>query len=236
MTTHPSAPGPGRGDAGPDRSPPPPRRRPLLSLGLLGAVVALALGGSYVWSEYTHDDRAALPEDCAALLPEDPAAHLPGVESIALRGGLAETDEEGVLQVAHCEAADDVDGGPAHFSLQVVLYDPDDRDGVRRMQAMVAEGQSAREDDDFEMEYAEPPMRAVEWRSLSVGDGGYATASRPVAEDAPDELWASLEYSFANVRVSLFHRTEGPADPEEALDGLEALAVGVTERVPDPAG
>lgn len=208
------------------------RRRLPLALAGVGAVTALILGGLYVWSENTQEEGVALPEGCADLLPADLAERLPGADAIELSGEIVdETVEEDVLRVAHCEAADDVDGGTAHFSLQVVLYDPGEEESVRRMREMVAEGRLARAGDDFEMEYGDPPMRAVEWRSLSVGDGGYATASAPVDEERPDELWSSLEYSFDNARVSLFHRTDGPVEPEEDLDVLEDLAVEVTERL-----
>lgn len=216
----------------PGRSPERNRRRLPFALAGVGVVAALVLAGLYLWSDDTRDEGVSLPQDCAGLLPADLAERLPGAEEIELRGEIRDTaGEEGVLEVAHCEAADDVDGDTAHFSLQVVLYDPAEEESVRRMRESVAQGRLAREDDDFESEYGDPPMRAVEWRSLSVGDGGYATASAPVDEEQADELWSSLEYSFDNARVSLFHRTDGPVDPVEDLDALEGLAVEVTERL-----
>lgn len=216
----------------PGRSPERSRRRLPFALAGVGAAAALVLGGLYVWSNDTRDEGVSLPRDCADLLPVDLAERLPGAGEIELGGRIRDTvEEEDVLKVAHCEAADDVDGDTAHFSLQVVLYDPAEEESVRRMRESIAQGRLAREDDDFESEYGDPPMRAVEWRSLSVGDGGYATASGPVDEEGTDELWSSLEYSFDNARVSLFHRTDGPVDPVEDLDALEDLAVEVTERL-----
>lgn len=218
------------------QTPRPNGRRVRLVLTAIGAATVLALGGLYVWTEYVDDDHALLPGDCADLLPADLAARLPGSERVEVRGGTVEAEEEGVLQVAHCEALGDTDGDPAHFSLQAVLYDPHDHARVDRMREMVDEGRQAREVEDFEAEYSDPPMRAVEWRSLSVGDGGYATASLPVEEAGePGELWSSLEYSLGNVRVSLFHRTGDSVVPTEGLDALESLAAEVEERLTDPA-
>ena len=194
------------------------------------AGTALVLGGIYAWSGYGGHDQDLLPADCADLLPDDLAERLPGSQRVELRGGATEAEEDGVLQVAHCEDVGENEGGPAHFSLQVVLYDPDDQEAVRRMRSMVDQGRRAREAEDFASEYSDPPMRAVEWRSLSVGDGGYSTASLPVGEE-PDELWSSLEYSLDNARVSLFHRTDASVDPAEGLDALESLAVEVQGRV-----
>lgn len=216
--------------------PRPSGRRVRLVLIAIGAATALALGGFHVRTEYVDDDHVLLPEGCADLLPTDLAERLPGSGRVQVRGGTVEAEEEGVLQVAHCEAVGGADGDPAHFSLQVVLYDPNDHERVDRMREMVDEGRRAREARDFEAEYSDPPMRAVEWRSLSVGDGGYATASLPVEEGGGSgELWSSLEYSLDNVRVSLFHRTEDSVDPTEGLDALESLAVEVGERLADPA-
>lgn len=216
----------------PDRAPGRSRRRLPFALAGVGVAAALVLGGLYVWSDHTRDEGVSLPRDCADLLPADLAERLPGADEIELRGEMLDTvEQEDVLRVAHCEAVDDVDADTAHFSLQVVLYDPAENESVRRMRESVAQGRLAREEDDFESEYGDPPMRAVEWRSLSVGDGGYATASGPVDEERTDRLWSSLEYSFDNARVSLFHRTDGRVEPEEDLDALEDLAIEVTERL-----
>jgi hypothetical protein len=68
-----------------------------------------------------------------------------------------------------------------------------------------------------------------------VGDGGYATVSRGQGGEDP-ELWTSLEYSVANLRVSLFHQTDEPVEPQDSLEALEALAEELVERLPDLAG
>ena len=218
------------------RAPRPSRRRVRLGLTAIGVATALALGGFYVWTEYV-DDRAPVPGDCADLLPTDLATRFPGSEGVEVGGGTVETEQEGVLQVVHCEAVGDSDEDPDHFSLQVVAYDPEDPERVDRMREMVDQGRRAREEEGFEAEYSDPPMRAVEWRSLSVGDGGYATVSLPVEEgEVPGRMWSSLEYSLGSVRVSLFHRTEDSLAPVEVLDTLESLAVEVSERLPDPDG
>lgn len=200
------------------------RRWPLVLAGA-GAGTVLVAGGLVVWDQITHD-YTSLPGDCEELLPADVADRLPGTDAFELRGGRSEADEDGVLQLVHCEAAGAVSGDPVDFSLQAVLYDPEEREEVSRMQAMLAEGQLERESDDFELEYSDPPMQAVEWRSLAVGDGGYATASQPISEEEgrAAELWASLEYSVANVRVSLFHHTQGPVAPTDSLEALEGVA------------
>lgn len=235
--------------SGPDPAPVPEpasgragRRSWPRALVAVAAVTALLAGGVFVWGRTT-DGYTSLVGDCEELLPGDLPDRLPGTGDFELRGGAADHEEDGVLQLVHCESVGAVDGGPTDFSLQAVLYDPREREGVRRMQAMVAEGQSEREADDFELEYSDPPMRAVEWRPLSVGDGGYATVSEVVrggpgtAGDAGDaELWTSLEYSVANVRVSLFHQTTEPIEPLESLEALETLAEDLVERLPEPAG
>lgn len=219
---------------------------------LVAVTVATALvaGGVFVWDRAT-GGYTTLSGDCGELLPRDLPDRLPGTDDFELRGGGAELEEDGVLQLVHCESAGAIDGGPATFSLQAVLYDPQEREGVRRMQAMVAEGQLEREADDFELEYSDPPMRAVEWRPLSVGDGGYATVSQVASEytgvtmgadDEEDdgtedtELWTSLEYSVANLRVSLFHQTTERVEPLDSLEALETLAEDLVERLPELAG
>ncbi|WP_017580831.1 hypothetical protein [Nocardiopsis valliformis] len=210
------------------------RSRALPLIGGAAAAAVLVAGGVFVWDRAT-DGYTSLTGDCEDLLPDDLPDRLPGTGDFDLRGGAADPGEDGVLQLVHCEAAVAVDGGPADFSLQAVLYDPEEREGVRRMQAMVAEGQLEREADDFELEYSDPPMRAVEWRSLPVGDGGYATVSRGQEGEDP-ELWTSLEYSVANLRVSLFHQTAEPVEPLDSLEALEALAEELVERLPELAG
>lgn len=209
-----------------------PRVLPLI--GGTAAAAVLVAGGVVAWDRAT-EGYTSLTGDCEELLPGDLSDRLPGTGDFDLRGGPAYPGEDGLLQLVHCEAAVAVEGGPSGFSLQAVLYDPEEREGVRRMQAMVAEGRLAREAEDFELEYSDPPMRAVEWRSLSVGDGGYATVSRGREGEDP-ELWASLEYSVANVRVSLFHQTAEPVEPLDSLEALEALAEELVERLPDLAG
>ena len=211
------------------------RRRWPLVLAAAGTGTALVAGGLVVWDQASRDDHGSLPGDCAEILPADVADRLPGTDAFELRGGRAEADEDGVLQLVHCEAAGAVDGDPVEFSLQAVLYDPDEREAIRRMQAMLAEGQLERESDDFELEYSDPPMQAVEWRSLAVGDGGYATASQPISEEEgrAAELWASLEYSVANVRVSLFHHTQGPVAPLDSLEALEGVAEDLQLKPPE---
>ena len=215
------------------------RRRWPLVLAAAGTGTALVAGGLVVWDQASRDDHGSLPGDCAEILPADVADRLPGTDAFELRGGRSEADEDGVLQLVHCEAAGAVSGDPVDFSLQAVLYDPEEREEVSRMQAMLAEGQLERESDDFELEYSDPPMQAVEWRSLTVGDGGYATVSELVpqttgADEGSDaELWSSLEYSVANVRVSLFHQAQGPVAPLDSLEALEGVAEDLLLKPPE---